>query len=214
MPGHFTEWTVLPHDPIEKMSDNLWRVAGYMRNGNLQRQMVLARMKDGGIVVHNAIALGDAEMKEIEAWGKPSVLYVPNSFHRQDALIWKKRYPDMVVVAPTGARKAVSKVVAVERTIEDAPGDPTVQLKTLAGTPGAGVLEVRSGDRLTAVFCDTILNMKRTRGLFGFFLSPTGQVSVPRVSRVMLVKNKKAFATQIGALADEPGLSRLMFAHG
>jgi hypothetical protein len=214
MPSWFTEWTVLPHDPIEKVADNLWRVSGLMNKGKLQRQMVCARMKDGGIVVHNPIALDEAEMKELEAWGRPAVMFVPNAFHRQDAFIWKKRYPDLKVVAPRGGMKRISKVVPVEATIEDAPGDDTVRLKPLAGAPGVGVLEVRSGDALTAVFCDSILNMKRQKGFMGMLLAPTGQVAVPRVARMMIVKDKKAFARQVAELAATPGLSRLMFAHG
>jgi hypothetical protein len=210
----FTEWTVLPHDPIEKVADNLWRVQGTMNDGKIQRQMVLARMKDGRVIVHNAIALNDADMKQLEAWGKPSVLFVPNSFHRQDALIWKKRYPDITVVAPAGSKKGVAKVVPVDATIEDAPGDDTVRLKTLAGAPAEGILEVKSGNDLTAVFCDAILNMKKTGGVFGIMLAPTGRVSVPRISRLMVLKNKRAFANQIEALAGAPGLRRLMFAHG
>jgi hypothetical protein len=210
----FTEWTVLPHDPIEKVADNLWRVSGLMRDGKLQRQMVLARMKDGGVIVHNAIALDDASMKEIEAWGKPTVLFVPNAFHRQDALIWKKRYPDLQVVAPSGGRKAIAKVVAVDATIEDARGDDTARLEPLAGAPGVGVLEVRSGGDLTAVFCDSILNMRKQKGFMGFLLAPTGEVAVPRISRMMIVKDKRAFARHIGELAATPGLKRIMFAHG
>lgn len=210
----FTEWTVLPHDPIEKVADNLWRVSGLMRDGKLQRQMVLARMKDGGVIVHNAIALDDASMKEIEAWGKPSVLFVPNAFHRQDALIWKKRYPDLQVVAPSGGRKAIAKVVPVDATIEEAKGDDTARLKPLAGAPGVGVLEVRSGGDLTAVFCDSILNMRKQKGFMGFLLAPTGEVAVPRISRMMIVKDKRAFARNIGELAATPGLKRIMFAHG
>jgi hypothetical protein len=205
---------VLPHDPIEKVADNLWRVSGLMRDGKLQRQMVLARMKDGGVIVHNAIALDDASMKEIEAWGKPTVLFVPNAFHRQDALIWKKRYPDLQVVAPSGGRKAIAKVVAVDATIEDARGDDTARLEPLAGAPGVGVLEVRSGGDLTAVFCDSILNMRKQKGFMGFLLAPTGEVAVPRISRMMIIKDKRAFARHIGELAATPGLKRIMFAHG
>jgi hypothetical protein len=210
----FTEWTVLPHDPIEKVSENLWRVSGLMNDGKLQRQMVLARMKDGRVIVHNAIALDEPEMKELEAWGKPSVLYVPNAFHRQDALIWKKRYPQITVVAPAGGKKGISKVVPVDATIEDAPGDEIARLKTLAGAPGAGVLEVQDGGELTAVFCDAILNVPRRSGLVGFFLSPTGRVSAPRVARLMMIKNKQAFSHQLESLAATPSLKRLMFAHG
>lgn len=210
----FTEWTVLPHDPIEKVADNLWRVSGRMNDGKLQRQMVLARMKDGGIIVHNGIALDEASMKEIEAWGTPAVLFVPNSFHRQDAAIWKKRYPGLQVVAPAGGRKRIEKIVPVDATIEGARGDDTARLKLLAGAPGEGVLEVRSGDDLTVVFCDSILNMKPLKGIVGFLMGPTGRVSVPRVSRMMIVKDRRAFAKQVGELAATPGLRRLMFAHG
>lgn len=214
MPSWFTEWKVLPHDPIEKLADNLWRVAGTMRDGKLQRQMVLARMKDGGVVVHNAIALDEPEMKELEAWGKPSVLVVPNSFHRQDAFIWKQRYPDLKVVAPRGGRKRIGKAVPVDFTLEDAPGDDTVRLRPVAGAPGEGVLEVRSGADLTAVFCDVILNMEPKKGIPGFFLGPTGRVSVPRFARMIVIKDKPAFRKQIGDLAATAGLRRVMFGHG
>ena len=72
MPRAFETWTVLPHQPIEKLTDNLWRVNGRLPKGETQRQMVLARMGDGRVVVHNAIALDAAEMAELEAWGTPS----------------------------------------------------------------------------------------------------------------------------------------------
>jgi hypothetical protein len=210
----FSSWTVLPHDPIEKVADNLWRVQGTMNDGKLQRQMVLGRMRDGRIVIHNGIALDDAGMKEIEAWGKPAVLFVPNSFHRQDAGIWKQRYPELTVVAPKGARKRVEKIVKVDAITEDAPHDDTVRLRPLDGCPGESVLEVRSGDDVTAVFTDAILNMRKQGGPFGFVLAPTGKISAPRVARWMLIKDKKAFTAQLDALAATPGLRRLMFAHG
>jgi hypothetical protein len=88
----FTTWTVLPHDSIEKHSENLWSVSGNMPSGN-QRRMTIARRADGKLVIHNPIALDDAEMKEVEALGKPAYLIVPNAFHRQDAIIYKQRYP-------------------------------------------------------------------------------------------------------------------------
>ncbi len=210
----FSSWTVLPHDPIEKIADNLWRVQGKINDGKVQRQMVLGRMRDGGLVIHNAIALDDAEMKAVEAWGRPKVLFVPNAFHRQDAAIWKQRYPELTVVAPKGARKRVDKIVKVDAITDVAPGDDTVRLRPLAGCPGESVLEVRSGDDVTAVFCDAILNVPRRTGVPGFLLGPTGKISVPRFARVFLVKDKAAFTRQLDALAATPGLRRVMFGHG
>ena len=87
----FTTWTLLPHKPIEKLEENLWRVEGKMPDGKTQRAMVVARKQNGGLVIHNAIALEETEMKELEAFGKPEILLVPNRFHRQDSRIWKER---------------------------------------------------------------------------------------------------------------------------
>jgi hypothetical protein len=210
----FTTWTVLPHDPIDKLADNLWRVKGTMPGEKVQRQMILAKLADERVIVHNAIALADDEMAEIEAWGTPAVIFVPNGFHRQDALIWKQRYPAARVVAPAGARKRVGKVVAVEAVSEDAPKDATVRLVPIDGMPGESILEVRSGDAVSVTFCDAVMNVPKLGGAFGVMLAPTGQVSSPRLARWFMIKDKQAFAAQLDRIAATPGLDRVMFGHG
>ncbi|TMQ11698.1 MAG: hypothetical protein E6J90_33825 [Deltaproteobacteria bacterium] len=212
MPKVFTEWTVLPHRPIEKLADNLWRVSGKM--GEIQRQMVLARMADGRVVVDNAIALDDAEMAEIEAWGEPRVLIVPNGYHRQDAVIWKQRYPRSTVVAPPRGRKRIEKLMPVDLLIGEAPADDTVRIVPMDGCASDTLLEVRSGDAITLVFCDAILNVPRRGGLIGFILGPTGRVSTPRIQRWIGMQDKRAFAAHMERLAATPHLARLLFGHG
>lgn len=214
MASCFDTWTVLPHKPIEKLADNLWRVSGTMPDGKVQRQMVLARMADGRVLVHNAIALNEPEMAELEAWGTPSILFVPNGFHRQDAAIWKLRYPKMIVVAPAGSRKRVDKVVRVDATSEEAPADQQVALRPLPGVPAESVLEVRSGDDVSLVFCDAIFNVPRRRGLIGFLLAPTGTVAVPRLVRWFLLKDRRALVAALEAMATIPGLRRVLVGHG
>lgn len=211
MPKVFTEWTVLPHRPIEKLTDNLWRVSGKM--GEIQRQMVLARMRDGRVVIDNAIALDDAEMAEVEVWGEPRVIVVPNAYHRQDALIWKHRYPKATVVAPQRGRKRVEKVVAVDAVTTEAPGDDTVRVVPMDGCASDTLLEVRSADGITLVFCDAILNIPRRGGFIGFLLAPTGQVSTPRIQRWIGMQDRRAFASHMERLAT-PDLKRLLFGHG
>lgn len=213
MPPGFTSWTVLPHKPIEKYSSNLWRVSGTM-NGKVQRQMVLAKMDDGRVLVHNAIALDDSEMAELEAWGEPSVIFVPNGFHRQDAFIWKQRYPKAKVVAPAGSKKRVAKAVPVDAVTEEAPKDGHVRLLPLAGMPAESVLEVTSDGGVTLVFCDAVMNMPKLGGPMGFFLGPTGQIALPRAMRWFFVKDKPGFAAQLEQLAATPRLERLCFGHG
>jgi hypothetical protein len=214
MAAGFTSWTVLPHKPIEKLGSNLWRVNGTMSDGKVQRQMVLARLDDGRVIVHNAIALEPAEMAELEAWGEIAAIFVPNGFHRQDALIWKQRYPKAKVYAPSGSAKRVAKLVPVDGTAEDVPHDAHVRITPMAGMPSEAVLEVTTDGKKSLTFCDAILNMRKLGGPIGFFLAPTGEVSVPRAARWLGLKDKKAFTQHLEGLAGDGNLSRLMFGHG
>lgn len=211
----FRTWTVLPHKPIEKIAENLWRVEGRMPRGDTRRQAVLARMKDGRVVVHNAIALDDAEMKELEAWGKPAAIVVPNRFHRQDAFIFKERYRDARVVAPKGAHASVAAVVRVDDDYADAPSDETVRMYHLRGLADReGVIEVHSADGVTLVFNDAVMNMPKLGGIPGMMLAPTGRPAVPRAMRWLMIRDARAFADHLDELAAIPKLTRVVVAHG
>ncbi len=215
MAAAFDTWTVLPHEPLEKLAPNLWHVEGVMPDGKVRRHMTLAKMRDGRVVVHNAIALEPDLMSELEAWGRPSFIVVPNGYHRQDAKIWKQRYPDALVIAPAGAAKAVAKVVPVEGSYADLPKDDDVTLTHLDGVKDKeGVLEVTSDGKTTVTFNDAVLNMPKLGGPAGFFLSPTGRISVPRVMRWMAISDKRRFAAHIERLAGLDTLSRVIFGHG
>lgn len=210
----FTEWTVLPHKPIERTTENLWRVTGMM--GNVQRQMALARLRDGRVLVINPIALEEPAMQELEAWGEPAVLAVPNAYHRQDSRIWKQRYPRMTVIAPPRGRRRIERVVAVDRLTTDAaaPGDDSVRFVAMDGCASDTLVEVNSADGRTLVFCDVILNLKPKRGVIGFLLGPTGRISTPRIQRWVGMQDKRAFASHVERMAQAPELRRLLFGHG
>jgi hypothetical protein len=210
----FTTWTVLPHEPIEKHSENLWSVSGNMPSGN-QRRMTIVRRADGKLVIHNPIALGDAEMKEIEALGKPGYLIVPNAFHRQDSLIYKQRYPEMSVLCPQKARKRVSQLVDVAGNMDEMPKDADVEAFHLRGMKQSeGAIRVRSKDGSALVFNDALLNLESGKGLTGFFMAPTGTLSVPRFARWMLTKSTAELKEHLSELAGTPGLTQLVPGHG
>ena len=63
----FTTWTVLPHQPIQKATENFWWVEGTMPKG-FSRKMSVLRLGDGSVMVHNAIALEEPAMQELEAF--------------------------------------------------------------------------------------------------------------------------------------------------
>jgi hypothetical protein len=210
--ANFKTWTVLPHKPVVKATENLWHVEGKL--GAAHRVMCVARYDDGSLLVHNGIALEEPAMKELEAWGKPSILVVPAGSHRQDAFIWKQRYPEMRVVCPRGAQRRVEAAVHVDGHYDSLPADPRVVLEYVDGTKEKeGVLRVTSSDGKTAVFTDLIMNQPKIGGVWGFALAPTGRISVPRLARLGLISDKKAFAAHIRRIADD-NLVRLIVAHG
>jgi hypothetical protein len=211
--GHQT-WTVLTHDPIQELASNLWVVEGDMNPGH-RRTMTLARLRDGRVIVHNAIALDDASMQKIDAWGEVAAILVPNSFHRQDALIYQQRYPKAKVYAPTGAVKAASKATPCAGTFADAPSDDSVTLRDVDGMKAReGVMMVRSDDGVSAVYCDAVLNLTARGGFFGFLLAPTGTVSVPRATRWFFAKNLKELQADLLRVAQSDGLTRVIPGHG
>lgn len=211
----FKEWTVLKHGPIEKLSNNLWSVEGWMPKGN-QRRMTIARLNDGRLIVHNAMALGPEEMKELDQFGKVAAILVPNGFHRQDSFIWKQRYPDAKVYAPKKAIGKVSQIVPVDGDYDAVPRDQNVRAVHLEGMKGAeGLLEVTSDDGRSLVFNDALLNMEPKGGFIGFMLAPMGRPAVPRFSRWLLVKDKRAFADHLRSAADGSApLRRVIVGHG
>jgi len=213
-----TAWTVLPHQPIERLSDRLWRVEGSLPGMPLRRVMTIARRDDGGLVIHNAIAVDDAARAAIEAWGPIAVIVVPNAYHRLDARVFHDRYPAARVICPAGARARVEQVVPVTGTYDDTPGDAAVALQTLDGTAaGEGVMIVQGGDGASLVFNDIVFNMPHQGGFTGFVLrwivASSGGPRVSRIGRWFLARDKPALRGHLERLAGTPGLRRIVVSH-
>jgi hypothetical protein len=212
----YRQWTVLPHGPIEVLAPNLWWVEGVLNpkdRGN-RRVMVLARLRDGRIIMHNAIALDDPSMAKIDAWGNVAAILVPNRFHRKDAYIMQKRYPRAKVYAPAGAAKAVSKATPVAGTYADVPTDDTISLHDIHGVRvREGVMVVESDDGASSVFCDTVMNLPKLSGLMGWLRHPTGTLSVPR-SASLVAKDRHALKSDLLRVAARKDLVRVVPGHG
>lgn len=212
-----SDWRVVPHGPLEKLADNLWRVEGEVPGMPLKRVMAVMRLRDGRLVVHGAIALDEPAMKALEALGEPAVLLVPSAYHRMDAPRFARRYPKMRVYCPHGATERVAARVRVDGTYEDFEGDATVQLEPVDGIRDAeGVVRVASEDGTTLVFNDVLFNMPHAPGLGGLFTRFIGSSGGPRVSRTgrfFLVSDARALARRFVALAATRDLVRVMVAH-
>jgi hypothetical protein len=210
-------WTVSPHGPIEKLTENLWRVEGNLPGAPLKRVMTVAKLADGRLAIFSALALDEAEMKELEAWGKPAVLIVPNAGHRLDARIFKDRYPSMRVVCPPGAKEKVAEVVPVDATEVDLGEGVTYGVVDGTDARDAYFI-VRSSSGTTLVLNDILMNMRKLPGFGGFmmglfgFTSPAPKVTAP--TKRFLVTDASALRAHLEKLATTPGLARVIVSHG
>src|ERR1044071_3851191 len=220
MPGIFKEWTVLPHGKLTRLEDNLVTVVGELRMplGDFPRRMTVARLQDGRLVVFSAIALDEAEMKTLEGWGRPTYLVVPNERHRTDVLIWKKRYPELIIVAPPGARDKVAEVVPVDETAVDF-GDPSVAFVVVPGTgERESALVVKSSGGTTLVANEIIWNVDDKPGFGGWLFHLIGftgeEPRIPRLVAAKSIQDRPALRAQLERWAEIPDLNRIVVSHG
>ncbi len=218
MPKAYDTWTCHAHGPIEKLTDTLWRIEGTLPGMDLKRVMCAVKMADGRLAIHNGIALEEAAIAELEAWGTPALLIVPNGYHRLDAPAYAARYPALRVLCPSGARAKVEEVMTVHGTYADFPDDPTVSIRELAGVKGAeGVMVVRGADGVTLILNDILFNMPHGSGVAGFIFryitASTGGPRVSRLARWLIIKQQRAVREDLEKLAEIDGLCRIIVSH-
>ncbi len=217
------DWKVLPHGPLEQISERVWRTEGDLESGPpLKRVMVVAKRANGELVIHNGMALDEASMTKLESLGPVAYVVVPNGFHRMDAGRFAKRYPNAKIVCPSGSKAKVEKITKrVDLVYEDFPEDDHVRLVTLRGIGEAeGVMIVRDGadgKDVTLVTTDMIFNMPHAKGFGGFVLryltDSSGGPKVSRLARLFIIKDKQVAADHLRELAAIPGLKRVIVGH-
>jgi len=211
------QWKVLQHGPIEPLTDRLRVVEGSL-GIPLKRWMSVVRLDDGGLVFHSAVALDPSTQKELEAWGTPRYLIVPNPWHRLDAPAYKTRYPDIEVFCPEGAKKRIGKAVAIDGFYDALPPTPPLTIRYLDGVGRReGYLELVEPSGTSLIFNDAVFNQPHLGGAFGFVYKTIGSSGGPRVTpliKLAMVKDKRALRAHLGKLADTPNLKRVIMSHG
>jgi hypothetical protein len=216
MPKPERPWIVTPHDPIEKIDENLWAVAAQSPVAPIRRRMCIVKRSDGRLLFFHAIPLEDALLAEITAWGKPAFLVVGHDQHTLDAVPFAKRL-GLKIFGPKLNDAKLRERVDLAGHLEDVPPDPAISVEPVAGTKnGEPVISVRSGgQRVSLLFCDAVQNNHSDRTslplrLLGF----AGGLKVPPVFRWLFMKDKQALRAHLEKLAAVPGLTRILPCHG
>ncbi|MHB1206891.1 MAG: hypothetical protein ACYCZX_15075 [Rhodospirillaceae bacterium] len=219
MPAPLQHWTVLPHEPLRAVDDNILTVVGRIKMpmADFPRRMTVVRLRGGRAVIFSGIALDEEEMRELEDFGDPAFLIVPSDRHRLDAKIWRDRYPAIEVIAPEGAREKVAKLVHVD-AVSVTFDDPKVRFVTVPGMNGhEAALEVDGPGGLTLVLNDIIGNIRDPHGFGGWLLRMMGFAGdgphVPGPVKATIGKGTADLARQLRAWAAMP-LKRIIVSHG
>lgn len=221
-----TEKKILPHGAWQQLAENLWHIEGKLQlSGGIPftRCMVVIRLSDERLLIHNGVALQPAQMTELESWGEPAFLIVPSRFHRMDAAWYTARYPQLQVLCPSGARTEVETKVRVAGSYADwallAGKTPEIELQHVAGCGDIeGVVVVKSVDGETLICNDLLFNLPhRLPGLLGWLFQLTGLMAAGlRLSRLIkwgMLKDALALKQQFLDWSQRP-IKRLIVAHG
>jgi hypothetical protein len=184
----------------------------------LRRRMTVVRLASGQLVIHSCMPLAEPAMRELEAWGEPAYLVVPSRFHRLDAPAYKARYPSAKVLCGEAAHTQVAKVVAVDGAFADLPVAHELRAEPVRGTDGGEhVFFIGSGaGRVSLLMNDVVFNHPHASGFGGFilrFVGSSGPARVTRIARTFLITDRAALRTHLLALADTPGLVRVIVSH-
>ncbi len=219
MPKILEKWTVQPHGPLHAIGEGMLTVTGeiVMPLGRFPRRMTVVRLSGGRTAIWSAVALDEPQMARIEAFGRPSVMIVPNPGHRLDSHIWKERYPDLKVLTQPGAKTQVEEAVKVDAT-RDILDDPAVRFVVVDGTDEAeAALEITRDDGLTLITNDIIGHVLHPHGLGAAIMANlfdygTKEPAVPKTIK-RFIKDPHALALNLRRWAKlEP--VRIIVSHG
>jgi hypothetical protein len=214
-----SDWTahVFPHGDLLELAPGLWSVTGTLGRSPLPRTMVVYRLKDGGLLIHSAVALDEAGMAALEALGEPRVLVVPNRLHRSDAGVYKERYPELRVCCPEGARKAVEQVVAVDATSAELL--PPLGITCHLGGAFEHIYELPLHEGVALVCADSLFHVREHfPGLQGFVMRyitrSTGFFGVTGLGRMFLGKGIKPLKEWLLQQAARDDVRAFVVGHG
>jgi hypothetical protein len=208
-------WIVAPHDPIEKLEDNLWTIDGTTPGLPVRRRMSIVKLSNGELVFFNAMPVADEVLEEIRAWGKPSHLLVPHHAHMIDAHSFMDRL-SVKLFGPKECRDKIARRAELAGTFEDLPRDSSFDIETLPGINlGEPVIRVTSENRTSLLFGDAVQNSpKATVPLMFRMMGFSGGPKMVPVFKLMFVTDKRALRAKLESLADLPNVSRVVPSHG
>jgi hypothetical protein len=217
---------IYPYHPLKSLAANLWQVEGSLASG-LPRNMTVHRLPDGRLLLYSVVAMHPADMETLEKLGRPAILVMPHDRHQMDAPFYKRRYPDLRVLAPDPRHP---RKVPVDGDLGEL-GALGINAYVLPGTTyHEAVLELpleggQGGDAgMSGIALCTTELLGNLAGLSGLprlmrlvlrlIGPPGGGLGVARVVRWREVSDRERVRAWMNSLADRPELRMVLVGHG
>jgi hypothetical protein len=208
---------IYPYHPLKALAANLWQVEGSLANG-LPRNMTVYRLPDGRFLLYSVVAMNAADMEALEKLGRPAIMVMPHDRHQMDAPFYKRRYPDLRVLAPEPAH---ARKVPVDGDLSEL-GALGINAYVLPGTSyHEVVLELPVEGGIALCTTELLGNLSGAPGLprlMGLLLRligpPGGGLGVARVVRWREVSDRKRVQAWLSALAERPDVRVVLVGHG
>jgi hypothetical protein len=206
-------WTVTPHEPLQKLEENLWVVGSQVPKVPINRRMAIVKLSDGKLLFYHAVPLEDSALAEVKAWGTPAYLVIAHDNHGVDADAFQKKL-GVKLYGPKENEEKLRAKFDLDGTTDQLPKDSAFELVKMAGVShGEPAVIVKSQARTSICFSDAMMNI--TKGALMMRLTGfTGGPKSPWVFRKRFVNDARALKLTFESLADIPGAMRLVPCHG
>jgi hypothetical protein len=212
---------IFPHGSLEELAPSVWRVKGGLAFP-FTRNMIVLRLESGDLLLHSVVAMNAAGMAALERLGRPAYAIIPSLHHLMDAPFYKRRYPDLMMLAPESLRSAIEQKVKVDATVEDVlpalgirlhavPATKAVEYVYEAPMPAGGrMLMVNDALGNVGAGSDNFLG----RALFRHIWVPRGEPRLGRLYRWTQARDAGEIQRFLARLATTRDLRLVTVSHG
>eukprot|EP01029_Cantina_marsupialis_P028380 TRINITY_DN776084_c0_g1_i1.p1 TRINITY_DN776084_c0_g1~~TRINITY_DN776084_c0_g1_i1.p1 ORF type:complete len:279 (-),score=92.25 TRINITY_DN776084_c0_g1_i1:196-1032(-) len=209
-----------------QLSPNCWQITGKL-SYPLPRNMVVIQYEEDGekkLIIHSAIALDEEEMEKLESLGSPTIMIVPNCYHRLDCNRYKQRYPSIKVICPKEAVEEIEKVIPVDGTCEEEfLFNEMIEIVEIEGLKKyfelVYLVKNDENDDLVSLHTDLLFNQKMPKDFFGklfghYIFGSVGYFGISRLGRWFTVRSKTQVADFLACNLGNRGITCISMCHG
>jgi hypothetical protein len=210
------------------------RAAGVTRDEQMTRTRTHVRRQPGGwpiamhtvelapdqVLVHSPTWIDDDTFTNVEAHGRPAILFAPNHFHNRSLARFRERYPDALAVASAGAVPRLTRMghrgLAVTSEV---PLPAGMRWLLPDGTrSGEAWLAIDAEDGPTWIMCDAFFNEPGPiTGLIGTLLRLgriTPGLSLGATFKHLCLNDRTRYLESVRELLARENPRRVLFSHG